>query len=156
MTFRSTRPALAALLAASLSFPALAQEGDTSETTLPPSAQGAVETQLGASDVPASVGELMSDLSGDGVAIPTGDIAEETEVEILPLGALESAGEDREAALDNALARARTKLDMLQTQVKGSAALSDALAAEGYDTDRVLGVYRTADQAMTILIDDRA
>lgn len=74
----------------------------------------------------------------------------------MTLGDLEGEGADRTAALDNALARAQTSLDMLQTQVDGSEVLTEAIEAEGFSSDNVLGVYQEANGAVTVLIDDRA
>lgn len=50
----------------------------------------------------------------------------------------------------------QTSLDMLQTQVDGSEVLTEAIEAEGFSSDNVLGVYQEANGAVTVLIDDRA
>ncbi|WP_417743061.1 hypothetical protein [Salipiger sp.] len=156
MTIRSTKLGLAALLATTLSGAAFAQSASETDLTAQSKAEASSETRIGATEVPETLNELMSDLGGDGVAIPTGEITEDTEVTILTLGDLESDEADRSAALDNALARAQTSLDMLQTQVDGSEVLTNALEEEGFTSDNVLGVYQDTDGSVTMLIDDRA
>ncbi|MBY6003159.1 hypothetical protein KUV62_04520 [Salipiger bermudensis] len=156
MTIRSTKLGLAALLATSLAGAAFAQSATDTDLTAQANAEASVETRLGATEVPETLGELMADLGGDGVAIPTGEIPDDTQVTTMTLGDLEGEGADRAAALDNALARAQTSLDMLQTQVDGSEVLTEALEAEGFSSDNVLGVYQDANGSVTVLIDDRA
>ncbi|APX23114.1 MAG: hypothetical protein CML50_01980 [Rhodobacteraceae bacterium] len=117
-------------------------------------AETAMETETG--EAPETMGEFMADLNGDGIAMPMGDISEDAEVTTKTLGDLEGEGAENSASIDNALAKAQTQLDMLQTRIDGSETLSSALEEEGYTSDDVLGVYQTAEGSVTILIDDRA
>jgi hypothetical protein len=156
MTIRSTKFGLAALLATTLSGAAFAQSASDTDLTAQTKAEASIETRIGATEVPETLNDLMSDLGGDGVAIPTGEIPEDTEVTTMTLGDLEGDDSDDTAALDTALARAQTSLDMLQTQVDGSEVLTEAIEGEGFTSDNVLGVYQDADGSVTVLIDDRA
>ncbi|EIE49728.1 hypothetical protein AL036_10085 [Salipiger aestuarii] len=164
MTIRSTTTTgLAAVLAAALCTGAHAQSPDTDLTgqakaAAQADAQARLEADVPLAPPPDTLAELVGTLSGDGVAVPMEDLPEGTTVETLLLGELptDDSGSGNDAALDNALARAQTQLDMLQTRVDGDEVLTRALEDGGFSSDQVLGVYSVRDGTVALLIDDRA
>ncbi len=168
MTIRSTPMiGLAALLAASLGAGAQAQTTgsgltDTDLTgqakaAAQADAQARLETDAPLSPPPETMADLVGTLNGDGVALPMENMPEGTQVETVLLGDLpaDDSGSGDGAALDDALSRAQTQLDMLQTRIDGDAVLGQALTDGGFSSDQVLGVYSAPDGAVALLIDDR-
>lgn len=155
MTIRSTKIGLAALIAATISGAAYAQSMDTTTPT-DPALSAPAEMQAQGPAAPETMGDLMADLNGPGVAAPMGTVPPDATVETRTLSELQGEGAENAQALDTALSRAQTQLDMLQTQVDSDATLSAAIEDEGFTSDDVLGVYQTAEGTVTVLIDDRA
>lgn len=157
MTIQSNRPTrlvLAALLGASLGgTAAVAQEA--SDTDLTAQVQ---EMQPEIEPAPENISDLVSDLSGPGVAIPIEGLPEDASFETRTVSELAESGDgsDNTLALDSALARSQTRLDMLQTQISGVDAINKVLSDAGYSADEVIGVYQTDKGSFTVLIDDRA
>ncbi|EPX86959.1 hypothetical protein [Salipiger mucosus] len=151
MTLRPTGPALAALLAMLTPGAALAQDTINAEERVPSGATMVIETN----EPPETMDDLLAELDGSGVAIPTGDIPEDATVETMSLDAIEGAGEGSLQVLDTALADARTQLDMLGTRIRGDEVLTGALEGSDATAEDVIGVYKSEDGVITLLIDTR-
>ncbi|MBU2961909.1 hypothetical protein KO516_14050 [Citreicella sp. C3M06] len=159
MTSRSTsRTALAALLVASLATGAAAQAANNLTAQAQADAAARLEADSPLTPPPETLAELVGSLSGDGVAVPMEDMPEGTQIETLSITELpsDSTGSGNDAALDTALSRAQTQLDMLQTRIDGDTLLTEALEADGVTSDQVLGVYASGSGQVTVLIDDRS
>ena len=156
MTIRTTSIGLATLVAMSVYGAAFAQSASDTDLTAQVRAQAEPEIEI--TEVPETLSDLVAGLDGKGVAIPLTGIPEDAEIEIRTLSELDMSGGggNNVSALDNALSRAQTRLDMLQTQIDGSDAVRSAIEARGFTSDDVIGIYQTAKRSLTVLLDDRA
>ncbi|EEX12813.1 hypothetical protein CSE45_2945 [Citreicella sp. SE45] len=156
MTIRTTSIGLATLVAMSVYGAAFAQSASDTDLTAQVRAQAEPEIEI--TEVPETLSDLVAGLDGKGVAIPLTGIPEDAEIETRTLSELDMSGGggNNVSALDNALSRAQTRLDMLQTQIDGSDAVIGAIEARGFTSDDVIGIYQTAKRSLTVLLDDRA
>ncbi|MCE0505704.1 hypothetical protein LR948_10085 [Roseivivax sp. GX 12232] len=84
------------------------------------------------------------------------DLPADAAIETMAISDFPGAAPGEAERLDLALADAEGELTEIQDAVAGNAALSDALEAEGYAPEDVIGVFAGSAGTVELLIDDRA
>jgi len=203
MTFNSKSLSLAAILAASVSGAAIAQENTTTETApgvefedegsmeLPQDEMGTntdVSTGMdgtGSMDSTAGMdsttemdsgsemsasndmepgnsdkwtyGKVLSSMkSGENTEVDLSTVEADAEIDTIKLSEVSGNADENAQSLDTALAQNESEMDEFQNSIADNDQINAAVEADGFSSDNVLGVYKTANGTIEVLIDDRA
>ncbi len=203
MTFNSKSLSLAAILAASVSGAAIAQENTATETApgVEFESDGAMELSTdemgtgsgvstgvdgtGTMDNAAGIdsttdmesgsemsasndmgagnsdkwtyGKVLSSVkSGENAEVDLSTVEADAEIDTIRLSEVSGNADENAQSLDTALAENETQMDEFQSSVAENDQINAAVEADGFRSDNVLGVYKTANGTVEVLIDDRA
>jgi hypothetical protein len=144
---------LAALVATGLATAAAAQTSTTTETTTGAGTSTADTTTGAMSDTDFLAGIQSGTEDMSQWATELAGLDPEAEVQIIPLSELE--GMDM-AAFDQTMQQGEQELASARSAIEGHEALTEALEAEEYSAEDVLGVQVEGAESVKLYVDDRS